>query len=155
MSRNKVLSASFQNHRDLDLARVLINSNVFFWYWRCFGDGFLLGTGSVGGFPVPDNLDDEFTDLAERLDLALPECTTYKMYRGERIPSCNFNKRMDILLDIDAWIVKHVAPDLDCRATSSRSTNRTRFCDRSTFRPWPSPPTPRKVLNEFRFPFHA
>ena len=29
------------------------------------------------------------------------------------VPNYNFNKRMDILLDIDAWIVKHVAPDLN------------------------------------------
>jgi hypothetical protein len=43
----------------------------------------------------------------------LEECTTYKTFRGERIPNYNFNRRMDILLDIDAWIIRHIAPDLN------------------------------------------
>lgn len=30
-----------------------------------------------------------------------------------QIQNIDFNKRMDILLDIDDWIVRHIAPDLD------------------------------------------
>jgi hypothetical protein len=112
MRRNKVLSAVFKTESDLKLAQVLINSNVFFWYWRAFGDGFLLSVDILGGFPLftPKNLD--YLDFSRRLDLALEECTVYSKVNGESVPSYNFNKRMDILLDIDAWIVRHVAPDL-------------------------------------------
>ncbi len=113
MSRNGVLSFSFKNKSDLDLARVLLNSNIFYWYWRSFGDGFHLNIEIVGNFPIPDNIDNKYVDLASNLDNILEECTTSKMYRGERIPSYNFNRRMDVLLDIDEWIVKQVAPDLD------------------------------------------
>lgn len=112
MARNKVLSLSFRCKDDLDLARVLLNSNVFFWYWRAYGDGFALGVEVVGAFPVPDGIDGAYRTLASRLDQVQEECTTFKMYRGEKIPSFNFNKRMDLLLDIDSWIVGHVAPHL-------------------------------------------
>jgi hypothetical protein len=104
---------TFNNKQDLDLARVLINSNVFFWYWRAFGDGFLLGVEILGAFPIPDNIDTQYLSLAASLDEVIPECTTYKLYRGEKIPSCNFNKRMDVLLRIDEWIANKVAPDLE------------------------------------------
>ncbi len=113
MSRNGVLSLSFNNQDTLDLARVLLNSNVYFCYWRAFGDGFHQNVEIIGGFPIADGLDGQHTAYARRLDGAMSECTTFKVYRGERIPSFNFNKRMDILLDIDDWIVRHVAPDLN------------------------------------------
>ena len=113
MARNKVLSLQFGSRKQSDLARVLINSNVFYWYWRSFGDGFLLGVDVVGSFPIPQPCDDEFVTLASELDAALTDCTTFKMYRGEKIPSYNFNRRMDLLLDIDDWIVQQVAPGLD------------------------------------------
>ena len=44
---------------------------------------------------------------------AAESCATYHLKWGEWLPNYNFNKRMDILLDIDDWIVKHVAPDLN------------------------------------------
>lgn len=113
MARNKVLSLRFNSREQLDLARVLINSNVFYWYWRSFGDGFLLGVDVVGAFPTVQTCDNGYLTLASKLDAALVECTTFKMYRGEKIPSYNFNRRMDILLEIDDWIVRQVAPDLD------------------------------------------
>lgn len=112
MARNGVLSLSFDNSDDMDLVRVILSSNVFFWYWRAFGDGFHLNVDIVGDFPIPET-DHQYSNLAYKLDSVTEECTTFKMYRGEKIPSFNFNKRMDILLDIDSWIVKHVAPDLN------------------------------------------
>ena len=111
--RNKVLSLLFKEKNDLDLARVLINSNIFYWYWRAFGDGFCIGVDLVGSFPIPNNSDNQYIELAKRLDSILDTCTTFAMYRGVKVPSYNFNKRMDVLLDIDDWIVKQVAPDLN------------------------------------------
>ena len=42
----------------------------------------------------------------------MPECATFHGKMGEQIPNYNFNRRMDILLDIDEWISSCVAPDL-------------------------------------------
>jgi len=114
MARSKALCVSFETFKNRDLACALLNSNVFFWYWRSYGDGFLLGVDVLRGLPVPNTIDDndECVGFVRRLEEVLPECTTFKKYRGEQIPNYNFNRRMDILLDIDDWIVKHVAPDL-------------------------------------------
>jgi len=112
LDRNKVLSASFSNQNDLKLAQILLNSNIFFWYWRAFGDGFLLGTELIGAFPVPDDLTEEYLKWANKLDSIQSECVTYSTIRGKSIPGYNFNKRLDVLLEIDDFIVSHVAPDL-------------------------------------------
>ena len=76
MARNKVLSFSFKTKDDMDLARVLLNSNVFYWYWRAFGDGFCLGTDLVASFPIPNHVDDEYTNLAKLLDAVQEQCAT-------------------------------------------------------------------------------
>lgn len=106
MERNGVLSLSFRCEEDMNLARVILNSNIFYWYWRSFGDGFHQNVQIVGNFPVPDSTDSNFLRLARSLDTISGECATFKMYRGERIPSYNFNRRMDLLLEIDDWFVK-------------------------------------------------
>lgn len=96
----------------MDLARVLINSNVFYWYWRSFGDAFHLNVQIVGDFPIPLTKDTGYKALAERLDSVLPECTSFKKNSGIMVQSYNLNRRMDILLEIDDWIVQQVAPNL-------------------------------------------
>jgi len=64
---------------------------------------------------LPDVPVDDTTVAQLRNSLlgATKECVTYHKKWGEYIPNYNFNKRMDILLDIDDWIVQQVAPDLD------------------------------------------
>lgn len=113
MPRNGVLSISFRDSDDMDLARVLINSNVFYWYWRAFGDGFHLNVDLLNFFPIPKVGSAGYHTLAARLDDVLEDCSSFKMFQGRKIPNYNFNKRMDILLDIDDWIVRQVAPELD------------------------------------------
>lgn len=41
------------------------------------------------------------------------QCTTSNKFRGQIIPSYNFNKRIDVLVSIDEWIMKQVVPDMD------------------------------------------
>lgn len=112
LNRNKVLSASFSSYDDLKLAQVLLNSNIFFWYWRAFGDGFLLGTELIGAFPVPDDLPKDYIKWANKLDSIQQECITFSTVLGKSVPGYNFNRRMDVLLGIDEFIINHVAPDL-------------------------------------------
>ncbi len=112
INRNKVLTLTFHNQHDRDLAAVLINSDIHYWYWLTYGDGFVTNVDIVAKFPVPELPESEVRDYASRLFDALDECVTYHNKLGERIPNYNFNRRMDILLDIDEWIVKHSAPSL-------------------------------------------
>jgi hypothetical protein len=105
---------SWENSWARDLAIVALNSNVFYWLWRVLGDGFHV-TGEVVGsmiLPTVKQGDMDALLLYNRLLDAAEECATYHNKWGERIPNYNFNERMDILLDIDEWIVSHIAPDL-------------------------------------------
>lgn len=135
MARNKILSLSFKNSRDMKLAQVLLNSNVFYWYWRVFGDGFCLSVDMVGNFPVPSPTNNKYIELADQLDEIQETCSTYKVFRGERIPSYNFNRRMDVLLQIDEWIVKQVTPEIELALdifAQCKSTSFLRALDLST-----------------------
>jgi hypothetical protein len=62
---------------------------------------------------VPDNPGNEYLNLSEELDMAMNECASYQAYRGQQVISYNFNKRIDILMEIDQWLVSKVAPDLE------------------------------------------
>ena len=113
IDRNKVLTLTFPNSKSRDLAAILINSNVHYWYWMAFGDGFVTNVDAVANFPFPELPEEEAQELATKLFNNLEECRIEQVSSGLTIPNYNFNKRMDILLEIDDWIVKHVAPDLD------------------------------------------
>lgn len=113
MDRNKVLTLTFSDADDRDLATVLLNSNIHYWYWNIVGDGFVTNVDTVATFPAPNLPIDETRAFADRIFNVMDECATSHGKLGEKVPSFNFNKRMDVLLDIDEWIVKHVAPDLN------------------------------------------
>jgi hypothetical protein len=113
LSRKKVLSLTFQKMDEMRLVHVLLNSNIFYWYVRAIGDGFLLGVDTIGSFPVPNAPGNEYLTLSQKLDMAMSECATYQSYRGQQVISYNFNKRIDILMEIDRWLVSKVAPELD------------------------------------------
>lgn len=55
----------------------------------------------------------ETVKLRDSLLQAAGSCATYQIKWVERIPNYNFNKRMDLLLEIDDWIVRHVAPGMN------------------------------------------
>ncbi len=110
VDRNKVLTLTFPDQKSRDLAAVLLNSNVHYWYWLTNGDGFATNADIVANFPAPDLPQQAVEDLASRLYDALGECATYQA--NTQIPGFNFNRRMDLLLEMDNLIVKHVAPDV-------------------------------------------
>jgi len=106
LDRTKQTILNFSNDNDKNLAFVLINSNIFFWYWRIYGDGFDVTSGDITNFPLI-NLPLEVVEvLANKLLGALNECTVYKQYRGIPVPNVNFNKRLDITLEIDETILR-------------------------------------------------
>ena len=98
-----------------DYALAILNSNVFYWYWRAISDGFWVTHEHLAGMPIPrkGQSEDEIRSLGEQLWNAADECRASHVWCGKRIATHNFNKRMDILIDIDDWIVKQVAPDMD------------------------------------------
>lgn len=112
LDRTQQMRLTFVDKKSQFLAALLINSNVFFWLWRVYGDSFHVTLKWVADCPVFEPLDDEYIHIASELFEALPECTVYKGYRGVKVPNVNFNKRLDLLCKADWWIIRHVAPDL-------------------------------------------
>ncbi len=112
VNRNKTLTLVFDTAEARDLAMVLLNSNVHYWYWRAVGDGFATNAEIVGSFPAPRIPAGDLAILANRLNSAFPECRVSKLNSGIEVPNVNLNKRIEILMDIDDAIVRQVAPDL-------------------------------------------
>ena len=106
--RNNQIKLQFNSKDLFNYAFILISSNVFYWYWRSFGDGFDVATRDIQDFPIPiaHTKNDEINALAANLFSVIPECKVYKLNGGKLIPNINFNKRLDILQDIDRWICK-------------------------------------------------
>lgn len=113
IDRSKVLTLTFSDQLSRDMCGLLLNSNINYWYWLSYGDGFCTNIDTTASFPVPLLPEREVNSLAVRLFESINECRTGHNTSSGTIPNVNFNKRMDILLDIDEWIVKHVAPDLN------------------------------------------
>jgi hypothetical protein len=106
--RSKQMTLTFRDEKARQLARVLLNSNFFFWFYRVFGDGFDVTQQLVLGCPVPPKPKAGFEVLAEALDRASSECSVFKTYRGLQVPNTNYNLRMDVLLRCDKWLWSHI-----------------------------------------------
>ncbi len=97
-----------------DVAMIALNSNVFYWLWCALGDGLDVTIDNIEMMVMPDVSEDDLETLRLRDTLLniTAECITYQNKGAERIPNYNFNRRMDVLIDIDQWVVKHIAPSL-------------------------------------------
>ena len=113
--KNKLNAVPFVDEWTRDLAMLSINSNIFYWLWCVIGDGFDVPLSNLLSMVYPNVASDDAQtlQLRDKLMASSDECATFHSQNGEMIPNYNFNKRMDILLDIDDWILKHVAPDLN------------------------------------------
>lgn len=96
-----------------DVALLALNSDVFYWLWCALGDGFHVTRDVAEAMVLPSVAvdDPETMRLRDALLAAAPACVTYHSKWGQGIPNYNFNKRMDILRSIDAWLIGHLAPD--------------------------------------------
>ncbi len=61
---------------------------------------------------IPEG-DEELIILRDTLLQTAEECKTYHNKLGMHIVGYNFNKRMDILLAIDNFILRSIAPNID------------------------------------------
>jgi len=115
LQRRNQMVLTFPDEESYKYAFVLISSNVFYWHWRVFGDGFDVTLRDVLGLPLPSPKPDteRLGELAAKLRAVLPECRVTKLNAGKLIANLNFNKRIDVLLEIDNWIVSLVAPGLE------------------------------------------
>lgn len=96
---------SFASRDVRDLAMAALNSNVFYWYWRVFGDGFHVTKSMVESFPLPSSWQRRYLDAAieaaRSLEEAIPHCRVSKRNAGQNVVAVNYNLRPDLLRCID------------------------------------------------------
>ena len=88
------------------VVHVLLNSNAFYWWWRVMGNGFQISRSDVELFPLIQIDHDFAIEMSYRLLRAEKECRVFKKNAGKMIPNINFNYRQDLLLEIDAEVMK-------------------------------------------------
>tara|TARA_B110000003_G_scaffold133666_1_gene135638 strand:+ start:12234 stop:14210 length:1977 start_codon:yes stop_codon:yes gene_type:complete len=107
LERKNTIELSF-NEDDFPIAHVILNSNLFYWWWRVFGNGFQIDTKNVLSFPWIPISKSEAEKLSKKLISCADECTVYKRNAGKDIPNINYNKRQDILQEIDQLLLKSI-----------------------------------------------
>lgn len=101
LPRTKQGIFKFQNERDLALGLLAINSNLFFWWYRVYGDGFDVTKDLVESFPLPELTEPLRLNLSAQLREAIKRCLVFKGYRGLQVPNVNLNQELDLLMLID------------------------------------------------------
>ena len=81
--------------------RVLLNSNLFYWWWRVMGNGFQIEMKDVKSFPLLSLSEKDTKRFDDALLAAEEDCKVFKRNAGKDVPNINFNIRQDILQDID------------------------------------------------------
>ncbi len=97
---------------DFHSIHVILNSNVFYWWWRVIGNGFQLERGDIDCFPMIPIDPQRASLLSRRLSKAEDSCRVIKRNAGKDIPNVNYNYSMDLILEIDSEILSSFS-DLD------------------------------------------
>lgn len=104
---------------------MILNSNVFYWWWRVYGNGFQLEKKDIVKFPLLP-IDPKIAEkYSKKLDAAIDECRVFKHNAGKQIPNINYNYRQDILKEIDALLLESIgliphARIFTCKSNSLR-----------------------------------
>jgi hypothetical protein len=103
----------FESNEIRNKVFAILNSNVFYWYWRARSDGFWVSRDQILSMPVPEfTKHDGLLELANTLWEHSENVAVRQNFNGKMVTTYYFNRNMEILLDIDNWIVKHTAPDM-------------------------------------------
>ena len=84
---------------------MILNSNVFYWWWRVVGNGFQLEKGDIECFPLVKLDSHRAAMLSQRLFLAEKSCRVTKRNAGKDIPNVNYNYSMELIREIDSEIL--------------------------------------------------
>ena len=88
--------------------RMMLNSNLFYWWWRVMGNGFQVEMKDVKSFPVFDLDQKKVARFHQQLVSAEEECKVFKRNAGKDIPNINFNFRQDLLQKIDKFVLESI-----------------------------------------------
>lgn len=84
----------------------ILNSNVFYWWWRVFGNGFQVEQRDVDSFPLLDITSETAKRFSKALIGSEEDCLVFKRNAGKDIPNINYNYAQGLVHEIDDEIFK-------------------------------------------------
>ena len=84
----------------------ILNSNVFYWWWRVFGNGFQVEQRDVDSFPLLDLTPETAKRFSRALIDSEKDCLVFKRNAGKDIPNINYNYAQGLVREIDDEIFK-------------------------------------------------
>jgi hypothetical protein len=96
------------NEDDYETVHVILNSNLFYWWWRVHGNGFQVEKKDIMNFPLLPIDPGLARKYSKKLNEALDECRVFKQNAGKKIPNINYNYRQDILQEIDSALLASI-----------------------------------------------
>jgi hypothetical protein len=91
-----------------EIVHVILNSNLFYWWWRVNGNGFQVEKKDILNFPLLPVDPELAAKYSKQLDDSLDECRVFKHNAGKQIPNINYNHRQDILQVIDSVLLASI-----------------------------------------------
>lgn len=104
----------FESKDIADKMFAILNSNVFYWYWRSRSDGFWVSREQILSMPVPslEDIGNDLISLSKHLWESAENAAVRQNFNGTMVTTYYFNRQMETLLAIDEWLVKRIAPEL-------------------------------------------
>ena len=90
----------------IERVHTLLNSNVFYWWWRVFGNGFQVEQRDVDSFPLLDLSPETAKRFSKALIDSEKDCLVFKRNAGKDIPNINYNYAQGLVHEIDDEIFK-------------------------------------------------
>ena len=88
------------------LVHSIVNSNLFYWWWRVNGNGFQVEMKDILSFPLLPLPKDKAREFSKKLDESVDECRVFKHNAGKQIPNINYNYKQELLQQIDVELLK-------------------------------------------------
>ncbi len=110
LNRSGIVKLKFNNKAFQSMAESILNSNLFYWYWRITGDGFHLTKGNIFDFPISNKIK-ETSDVFTKFSIILKDkkdiCTTSKLNNGIKVFNVNYNKIPLVINQIDSKLAEY------------------------------------------------
>ncbi|MFC5788604.1 hypothetical protein EDM22_03950 [Agromyces tardus] len=99
----------FRSEEDRDLAYVVLNSSLAYWWWRIHDGGITLNRGVLRSVPIPDNLAPSATLTAALLE---SEGSNIVVKRNAGRDHQNVKHQPDLILRLNAYVAPGFAEEL-------------------------------------------
>lgn len=99
-----------KSERDAERLFLYMNSNLFLWWVHTVGPEHQINKEFLLKAPVPNLQSDVLENLYKKFQLVIPECMIESKNAGVIQRNINYNKRFDLLLELDYHFIDQLFP---------------------------------------------